>query len=133
MKSGARRAALHGGAYFPDELMTRIPAQATDAEVTASEYFSAQRLRQLVTFQTSDRAGVNAEPMQAVVAQLRLAEMIAVSAYVASQWRGKHETRSFSANSPLNCISVFNRCSQTAFTRDRNALASHNTTVKENS
>jgi cytochrome c553 len=42
-------------------------------------------LRQLVAFQSGDRAGVGSAPMQAVVSQLRIADMIAVVAYAAAQ------------------------------------------------
>jgi cytochrome c553 len=41
-------------------------------------------LRQLVAFQTKDRAGLTAVPMQAVVAKMQLPDMIAVAAYAAS-------------------------------------------------
>jgi cytochrome c553 len=42
-------------------------------------------LRQLVAFQTRDRAGLMAVPMQAVVAKLQLSDLIAVAAYAASE------------------------------------------------
>lgn len=42
-------------------------------------------LRQLVAFQTRDRAGLMAVPMQAVVAKLPLADLIALAAYAASE------------------------------------------------
>jgi cytochrome c553 len=41
-------------------------------------------LRQLVAFRTKDRAGVAAAPMQAVVAKMRVPDMIAVAAYAAA-------------------------------------------------
>jgi len=41
-------------------------------------------LRQLVAFQTKDRAGLMAVPMQAVVANMQLPDLIAVAAYAAS-------------------------------------------------
>jgi cytochrome c553 len=43
-------------------------------------------MRQLVAFQTKDRAGAAAAPMQAVADKLQIADMIAVAAYAASQW-----------------------------------------------
>lgn len=42
-------------------------------------------LRQLVAYRTGDRAGADAAPMQAVVAQLGIEDMIAVAAYAASR------------------------------------------------
>lgn len=42
-------------------------------------------LRQLVAFQTKDRAGSGAAPMQAVAAALDMTDMIAVAAYAAGQ------------------------------------------------
>ncbi len=42
-------------------------------------------IRQLVAFQTKDRAGAAAAPMQAVAEKLRISDMIAVAAYAASQ------------------------------------------------
>jgi cytochrome c553 len=42
-------------------------------------------LRQLVAFQTKDRAGLMAVPMQSVVAKLPLADLIALAAYAASE------------------------------------------------
>ncbi len=41
-------------------------------------------LRQLIAFQTKDRNGLVAAPMQAVVAKMQLADLIAVSAYAAA-------------------------------------------------
>ncbi len=42
-------------------------------------------LRQLVAYRTGDRAGADAAPMQAVVAKLRIEDMIAVAAYAATR------------------------------------------------
>ncbi len=50
MKSGARGSAWHGGAYRPVDLMRKVAANASDAEVNAAAlYFAAQTLRPRVT------------------------------------------------------------------------------------
>jgi cytochrome c553 len=41
-------------------------------------------LRQLVAFQTKDRSGLMATPMQVVVAKLELADMISLAAFAAA-------------------------------------------------
>jgi len=41
-------------------------------------------LRQLVAFRTKDRAGIAGVPMQSVVANMQISDMIAVAAYAAA-------------------------------------------------
>ena len=50
MKSGARGSAWHGGPYRPVDLMRKVAANASDADViAAADYFAAQTLRPRVT------------------------------------------------------------------------------------